>query len=124
MLERALKRWGPWLLAGARAAHRNEDGGTMVFGAMTLFTLVIFTMLVYMVGMTSGDKIQLQTASDSEQGSRDREFEQQQRDDEKNQNPHGPKSLSGEVKLPAKIKEAAEQQGFQNNSSCRHGQRR
>jgi hypothetical protein len=65
MVARALKRWGPKLLAGARAAHENEDGGTMVFGAMTLFTLVVFTMLVYQVGMTSGDKIQLQGAADA-----------------------------------------------------------
>jgi hypothetical protein len=37
----------------------------MVFGALTLFTLACFTIMVWVVGMNSGDHMQNQTAADS-----------------------------------------------------------
>lgn len=64
-----LGRWTDRLvdraLRGAREAHDDEEGGSMVFGAITLFTLVLFSWMVYAVGMASGDRIQLQNAADS-----------------------------------------------------------
>jgi hypothetical protein len=60
-----LARVAERFVAVARRAHRDEEGGSMVFGAMTLFTLVLFTYLVYIVGMTSGDRMQLQGAADA-----------------------------------------------------------
>ncbi|MEZ0229477.1 MAG: pilus assembly protein TadG-related protein [Planctomycetota bacterium] len=53
------------LLREARRAHEDEDGSSMVFGAITLFTLALFTIMVWVIGMNSGDRLQAQSAADS-----------------------------------------------------------
>lgn len=53
------------LLEGARRAHENEEGSSMIFGAITMFTLALFTIMVWVIGMNSGDRLQAQSAADS-----------------------------------------------------------
>jgi hypothetical protein len=47
-----------------RALPSDEEGGSMVFGAITLFSLMLFILLVYQIGMTSSHRMQMQTSAD------------------------------------------------------------
>ncbi|HZU96139.1 MAG TPA: Tad domain-containing protein [Planctomycetota bacterium] len=53
------------LVRAARRAHEDEEGSSMVFGAITLFTLALFTLMVYVVGINSSARLQNQSAADS-----------------------------------------------------------
>lgn len=43
----------------------DEEGGSMVFGAITLFTLVVFLALIYNTGLLSADQMNMQNAADA-----------------------------------------------------------
>jgi hypothetical protein len=45
--------------------HRDEEGASMVFAAITFFTLAIAIMFVFQVSLVSTDRIQIQNAADA-----------------------------------------------------------
>lgn len=53
------------LARGARALHEDEGGASMVFAAITLFSLALSTVMIFQVGMMSSERLQTQTAADA-----------------------------------------------------------
>ena len=44
---------------------RDEEGSSLIFAAITLFSLLLSIMLVYQIGLLTTDRIQLQNAADA-----------------------------------------------------------
>lgn len=61
LLKRSLKLSRDFL----KHCYEDEEGGSMVFGAITMFTLVVFVVLIMNTGMLSSDKMAMQNSADA-----------------------------------------------------------
>ena len=50
---------------GAAALHHDEGGASLVFAAITLFSLALASFMVFQVGMVSSERLQIQGAADA-----------------------------------------------------------
>lgn len=53
------------LSAEARRVHGDEEGSTIVFAAITLFTLALSILFVFQMSLVSADRLQIQAAADA-----------------------------------------------------------
>lgn len=50
---------------GAATLHHDEGGASLVFAAITLFSLALASFMVFQVGMVSSERLQIQSAADA-----------------------------------------------------------